>query len=151
MHVIQQLASADPNGTSVFFLTPCHTTPYYTHVHRPIPMRFLDCSPPLHTAATASLNQHGEAWLALPDACPLTSGSMSQRQCFESDPAAYLDDVLTSLPPPSRPRLVVGYAPLMRDLTHMLAGWGYHLHTSLTNCWVQTDPDSPCELQLWSM
>lgn len=31
---------------SVLFLTPCHTTPFYSHIHRLIPMRFFDCSPP---------------------------------------------------------------------------------------------------------
>ena len=32
--------------SSVLFLTPCHTTPYYSYIHKAIPMRFLDCSPP---------------------------------------------------------------------------------------------------------
>ena len=35
-----------PMEDSVLFLTPCHSTPYYSYVHRPIRMRFLDCSPP---------------------------------------------------------------------------------------------------------
>ncbi|XP_026405956.1 GPI mannosyltransferase 3-like isoform X1 [Papaver somniferum] len=30
---------------SVLFLTPCHATPYYSTLHRNLPMRFLDCSP----------------------------------------------------------------------------------------------------------
>lgn len=30
---------------SVLFLMPCHATPYYSTLHRNIPMRFLDCSP----------------------------------------------------------------------------------------------------------
>ncbi|KAK9928421.1 hypothetical protein M0R45_025557 [Rubus argutus] len=33
------------NVTNILFLTPCHATPYYSTVHRNIPMRFLDCSP----------------------------------------------------------------------------------------------------------
>lgn len=45
MAEVRRLASSDP-ATSVLFLTPCHATPYYSHVHLPIPMRFLDCSPP---------------------------------------------------------------------------------------------------------
>ncbi|OMJ21808.1 GPI mannosyltransferase 3 [Smittium culicis] len=28
------------------FLTPCHSTPFYSHIHRPIPMWFLTCDPP---------------------------------------------------------------------------------------------------------
>ncbi|KAF8033804.1 hypothetical protein BT93_C0153 [Corymbia citriodora subsp. variegata] len=30
---------------SVLFLMPCHATPYYSTLHRDLPMRFLDCSP----------------------------------------------------------------------------------------------------------
>jgi phosphatidylinositol glycan class B len=33
------------NVKSVLFLTPCHSTPYYSILHQHIPMRFLDCSP----------------------------------------------------------------------------------------------------------
>ncbi|KAH7860863.1 hypothetical protein Vadar_018888 [Vaccinium darrowii] len=30
---------------SIVFLTPCHATPYYSTLHRNLPMRVLDCSP----------------------------------------------------------------------------------------------------------
>lgn len=30
---------------SILFLMQCHTTPYYSTLHRNLPMRFLDCSP----------------------------------------------------------------------------------------------------------
>ncbi|VFQ71286.1 unnamed protein product [Cuscuta campestris] len=30
---------------SILFFTPCHATPYYSTLHRNIPMRFLDCTP----------------------------------------------------------------------------------------------------------
>ena len=30
---------------SILFLMPCHATPYYSSLHRNLPMRFLDCSP----------------------------------------------------------------------------------------------------------
>ncbi|KAI8017592.1 GPI mannosyltransferase 3 [Camellia lanceoleosa] len=30
---------------SILFLTPCHATPYYSTLHRNLPMRFVDCSP----------------------------------------------------------------------------------------------------------
>lgn len=29
----------------VLFLTPCHATPLYSHLHKGVPLRFLDCSP----------------------------------------------------------------------------------------------------------
>ncbi|KAI9199514.1 Alg9-like mannosyltransferase family-domain-containing protein [Polychytrium aggregatum] len=31
----------------ILFLMPCHSTPYYSHIHRDIEMRFLSCEPPL--------------------------------------------------------------------------------------------------------
>ncbi|CAH9105438.1 unnamed protein product [Cuscuta epithymum] len=37
--------AANGNVTSILFLTPCHATPYYSTLHRNIPMRFLDCTP----------------------------------------------------------------------------------------------------------
>ncbi|GKV22306.1 hypothetical protein SLEP1_g32188 [Rubroshorea leprosula] len=30
---------------SILFLMPCHATPYYSRLHRDLPMRILDCSP----------------------------------------------------------------------------------------------------------
>lgn len=45
MHYLGQEADLHPN-ISVLFLTPCHATPYYSHIHRNISMEFLDCSPP---------------------------------------------------------------------------------------------------------
>ncbi|XP_078702493.1 GPI alpha-1,2-mannosyltransferase 3-like isoform X2 [Branchiostoma floridae x Branchiostoma belcheri] len=39
---------ADRQGhTSVLFLMPCHSTPFYSHVHHNISMRFLECPPDL--------------------------------------------------------------------------------------------------------
>ncbi|KAI8905543.1 Alg9-like mannosyltransferase family-domain-containing protein [Gorgonomyces haynaldii] len=35
------------NIKSVLFLTPCHSTPFYSHVHLNVPMRQLTCEPPL--------------------------------------------------------------------------------------------------------
>ncbi|PRW18326.1 GPI mannosyltransferase 3 [Chlorella sorokiniana] len=160
MRLIEQAAAADPGSTSVLLLTPCHATPFYSHVHRPIPMRFLDCSPQQHAAATAALNQQEQAWLRLPEACPAATAAgssgnhsssaagmqLSQRQCFEHDPLAYVEAVL-HLNAPVQPRLLVGYAPLMARLAGALECWGYALHQRLPNCWVQTDDDSPSELQ----
>ncbi len=160
MRLIRHEAAAKPS-TSVLFLTPCHATPYYSHTHAPIPMRFLDCSPPQHAAATSALNAAEEAWLPLPAACPTASPGqqLSQRRCFERDPPAYLAAVLEgsadagthALPPDRWPRLLVGYAPVMHHLGAQLRRWGYAPRARLRNCWVQTDDDSPCELQLWAL
>uniref|UniRef100_UPI00358E75BB GPI mannosyltransferase 3-like isoform X2 n=1 Tax=Myxine glutinosa TaxID=7769 RepID=UPI00358E75BB len=38
---------ASSSASSVLFLTPCHATPFYSHIHCPLSMRFLECPPPL--------------------------------------------------------------------------------------------------------
>uniref|UniRef100_A0A182SM66 Mannosyltransferase n=1 Tax=Anopheles maculatus TaxID=74869 RepID=A0A182SM66_9DIPT len=35
------------NPAKIFFLMPCHSTPYYSHVHQNVTMRFLHCEPNL--------------------------------------------------------------------------------------------------------
>lgn len=37
--------AVDGNVRNILFLTPCHATPYYSTLHRNLPMRFLDCTP----------------------------------------------------------------------------------------------------------
>jgi hypothetical protein len=45
--VMEYLAGEAQGGRvlGVWFLMPCHSTPFYSHLHAPIPMRTLDCSP----------------------------------------------------------------------------------------------------------
>ncbi|CAN8011031.1 unnamed protein product, partial [Ixodes pacificus] len=38
---------ANPKA-NVLFLMPCHSTPYYSHIHRRVKMRFLKCEPNIH-------------------------------------------------------------------------------------------------------
>ncbi len=45
MRYLAEEAKLQPS-MHVLFLTPCHATPYYSHVHSNITMDFLDCSPP---------------------------------------------------------------------------------------------------------
>lgn len=49
MSHIQQVCprGPDPASVSVFIMMPCHSTPYYSHVHCPLSMRFLQCPPDL--------------------------------------------------------------------------------------------------------
>lgn len=42
----------DPEVTSVLFITKCHHTPFYSALHKNIPMRFPDCSPKGRLAGT---------------------------------------------------------------------------------------------------
>ncbi|KAJ1651330.1 glycosylphosphatidylinositol anchor biosynthesis [Dispira simplex] len=45
-HVLTSDAQSSPMS-HVVFLMPCHSTPYYSHVHYDVPMSFLSCEPPL--------------------------------------------------------------------------------------------------------
>ncbi|KAF2348844.1 GPI mannosyltransferase [Trinorchestia longiramus] len=54
---------------SVLFLTPCHATPLYSHMHVPVPTRFLTCEPNLNFAAlyvdeSDRFFEDPELWLA---------------------------------------------------------------------------------------
>ena len=45
--VLHWLRSESSKVQDVLFLMPCHSTPYYSHLHHNIPMRFLTCEPPI--------------------------------------------------------------------------------------------------------
>ncbi|OAD01713.1 glycosyltransferase family 22 protein, partial [Mucor lusitanicus CBS 277.49] len=47
MDVMLWIRSLPANTTTVGVLMPCHSTPWYSVVHDPIPMWFLTCEPPL--------------------------------------------------------------------------------------------------------
>ncbi|XP_048887452.1 GPI mannosyltransferase 3 [Brienomyrus brachyistius] len=44
---LQQLCHTASPQPDVLFLMPCHSTPFYSHIHCPIKMRFLECPPDL--------------------------------------------------------------------------------------------------------
>lgn len=44
---LREQAYANQNVTDILFLMPCHSTPFYSHIHLDIPMRFISCEPPL--------------------------------------------------------------------------------------------------------
>ncbi|XP_078600609.1 GPI alpha-1,2-mannosyltransferase 3-like [Branchiostoma floridae x Branchiostoma japonicum] len=47
MSFLSQEADRHGQDMSVLFLMPCHSTPFYSHVHHNINMRFLECPPDL--------------------------------------------------------------------------------------------------------
>ncbi|XP_008551439.1 GPI mannosyltransferase 3 [Microplitis demolitor] len=51
LQIMSYLGDEISNSTAnvdVMFLTPCHSTPFYSHVHENIPMEFLTCEPNLN-------------------------------------------------------------------------------------------------------
>ena len=163
VHAIHRLAERDPS-TSVLFLTPCHATPYTTHTHAPpVLLRFLDCSPHGWEGAVEAQNAAQLGWLRLPGpadcpglaaangsaAAPGQQQQLSQRQCFDMDPQAYLARVLGDNAG-ALPSLVVGFGDTMGVVTRTLAAHGYRCTKAWCNCMFQTDPDTPCRIELWS-
>ncbi|KAJ8247869.1 hypothetical protein GJAV_G00251500 [Gymnothorax javanicus] len=60
---LRQLCDITNPQPEILFLMPCHSTPYYSHMHCPIGMRFLECPPDL----TGSKNYVDEADLFFDD------------------------------------------------------------------------------------
>ncbi|CAG0884469.1 unnamed protein product, partial [Cyprideis torosa] len=52
--VMSSLQQRIQDRSSVVFLMPCHSTPFYSHLHRSIPMAFLTCEPPPSMLANMS-------------------------------------------------------------------------------------------------
>ena len=59
--VVRELSTLK-SGSSVLFLMSCHPTPYYSHIHSDINLRFLTCLPNL-----AQVEDHVEEYLAFYD------------------------------------------------------------------------------------
>ncbi|KAJ2631274.1 glycosylphosphatidylinositol anchor biosynthesis [Coemansia sp. RSA 1290] len=76
--VVKHLRQGALSGTvqSVGFLMPCHSTPFYSHLHVNIPMWFLSCEPPL---VKSDLESH--YWEA---------------DDFEQHPAEFIHDIFES-------------------------------------------------------
>lgn len=127
---------------STVLLTPCHAMPLYSHLHSHIPMRFLDCSPDTYRQAVHSMNVEDRKWVDLTGICPKAS---SERECFAQQPAVFLEHVLHG----TRPGLIVAYSAQLQDLEHVLLTQGYRKQKEIWNCWIQTDDDTPCMLEIW--
>ncbi|KAJ2710780.1 glycosylphosphatidylinositol anchor biosynthesis, partial [Coemansia spiralis] len=102
--------------TSIGFLMPCHSTPFYSHLHVDIPMWFLSCEPPLARSDLAShyweaddFEQHPADFVREIFAPPANT---------ESHPPA----VRRRRPPPSH---LVLYDAMVRRIDGPLASLGY--------------------------
>jgi phosphatidylinositol glycan class B len=88
----------DSTGTDsipppLLFLMPCHSTPFYSHLHRPTPMQFLDCSPPGWAHAVAQLNSHS---VITPSAIISDDERILRADDFRKAPAEFLESLLSS-------------------------------------------------------
>lgn len=106
LDVVEWIAS-DTSITLVGFLTPCHSTPWHSVLHRPDLVEtswFLTCEPPLHLKA------------ATPDAINKYRDELDQ---FFDDPGAFLDRKLST----SQPQLLVVFLPMEQFMDQYLVGY----------------------------
>jgi phosphatidylinositol glycan class B len=105
----------------VLFATPCHQTPFYSHVHADVAMSFLDCSPDVPPGQDASAR-------------------------FAADPARYLsttyDTIDDASPPsscPSLPRVVVLFDADARRAADWLTARAYRRTESFHHAHFEVD------------
>lgn len=106
LDVIEWIAS-DTSIALVGFLTPCHSTPWHSMLHRPDLVDsswFLTCEPPLHlTSATpAAISKYRD-----------------ELDRFFDDPERFLDMKLST----SQPQLLVVFLPMEQFMDQHLAGY----------------------------
>lgn len=120
--------AAQPRVQSALFLMPCHSTPFYSHMHRPIPMTFLDCSPPGWAEHVAELNVADPSAVVDP---MLTSDELKR------NPANVLRRALQGGDAARRPSHIVmfdkiveadGVAALLKEGAYELVAAFFHSH-----------------------
>lgn len=88
----------DGRVKSIVFLMPCHATPYYSILHRDLPMRFLDCTP------------------------SETKGTLDESDHFRTDPVNFTSVMLNSSASPSH---IVIFDSEERNLRELLASHSF--------------------------
>ncbi|PWA03680.1 hypothetical protein BB558_000182 [Smittium angustum] len=75
----------------VGFIMPCHSTPFYSHVHKKIPMWFLSCEPPKtssnidsHYFEAQDFNDNPEDFI-IKNLVPLNSKLVTRKKSIDSD------------------------------------------------------------------
>ncbi|XP_042229036.1 GPI mannosyltransferase 3-like [Homarus americanus] len=76
------------NNSDILFLMPCHSTPYFSHLHKNISMKFLTCEPNLqhkedYMDEADVFEENPLSWLHLEYG--QTSSSLSEKQIFSYD------------------------------------------------------------------
>ncbi|XP_030313201.1 GPI mannosyltransferase 3 isoform X4 [Calypte anna] len=102
MSHIQHLCSdSHQSNTSVFIMMPCHSTPFYSHVHCPLKMRFLQCPPDL---------SGNESYI-------------DEADVFYSNPLGWLNkEFYNNTLLPSH---LIFFSVLEQEISSFLALWGY--------------------------
>ena len=65
-NAVMQYLSTQKNIQGIIFLTACHGTPYYSHLHQDVPMKFLECPPKFYSNDSAEPVDQSEAFFEDP-------------------------------------------------------------------------------------
>ncbi|KAJ2600190.1 glycosylphosphatidylinositol anchor biosynthesis [Coemansia sp. RSA 1721] len=126
---------ASNNVSQIGFLMPCHSTPFYSHLHKNIPMWFLSCEPPLdkqqldtHYWEANDFEQSPE--LFLQKIFFTHNGQPQDTQEESAGGGRLLDGFMdNSAPAPGQkrswPSHLVLYDAMVRRIDHVLVGQGY--------------------------
>ncbi|KAG8036342.1 hypothetical protein G9C98_003665 [Cotesia typhae] len=104
MSYLREEITNSPSNVDVMFLTPCYSTPFYSHVHQNISMDFLHCEPNLK-------NQ---------------DNYMNEADIFFKNPKAWLRKRYTNSTLPSLVVMYDSLAPRIKDFIN-----NYHLVVSV--------------------
>jgi phosphatidylinositol glycan class B len=128
----------------ILMLTPCHETPGYSHLHAPVPLRILDCSPRTDGAATErdSFFAAPAAYLesrvlgsAAAAAAPMTAATL------DGGGVAWAERVGAVPPPRGPPSHVVLFDDMAAAVQPQLAAHGYELRRSFFHAHFAVDRD----------
>lgn len=122
---------------SVFFLMPCHSTPFYSTLHKNISMRFLECSPRHvysrllcaysgHASQPSAINNVLKIWL-----CSDVVGYVDEADQFMADPLRFLSDLYDCDEPLPLPSHLVLFDSLLNKLSSFLDNHYYELAQKL--------------------
>ncbi|XP_067644783.1 GPI mannosyltransferase 3-like [Eurosta solidaginis] len=130
MNHIQQIArdyrDENEHRASIHFLMPCHSTPYYSHVHENVTMRFLRCEPNLQN---------------VPD-------YVDEADQFYKSPVHWLRSHIPSHPRSAMPSHIVLFEPLAPVINEFLVN--YKVIHRVVNANVNENVSPQLLMQEWS-
>ncbi|CAI8611283.1 unnamed protein product [Vicia faba] len=100
---------------SILFLTPCHATPYYSMLHRNLPMQFLDCTPSSEE-----------------------KGVLDESDRFMTDPVSFMSKLANNWSFPSH---IVLFDPEEQKLRSFLSSFDYREEKRFFNAHFKVDRD----------
>ncbi|XP_005178617.2 LOW QUALITY PROTEIN: GPI mannosyltransferase 3-like [Musca domestica] len=100
-HIASEYKSEQNRPANILFLMPCHSTPYYSHIHQNVTMRFLTCEPNLKD----------------------TPNYKDEAELFFESPVHWLRSHIPSYPRSAKPSHVVLYEPLADTINEFLVDY----------------------------